>query len=251
MPEHAAPVAEAVVEEQALRGVARERDRRDALAAALVVRSPADQHRQLHRRQILRLVDEQVRERVLRAAQQLAGAQQDRDVVGVEDRQVVVGGQAVDAGRAAHVLIVVAVVVALAVTGPFHPAHALGQIAVHRALTRLVLEPHRRPVHLRRRRLDAHRPLAGLSARPPRRPSPPSRGSRASTAATRSVMIRVRLEHVLLAQRHLRGVAQQREQAPAIGQQVGPQLHRRARNALAAIARGEHARARGAARGGS
>jgi hypothetical protein len=105
--QHAAPVAETVVQEQPLRRVAGERDRRNAGAAAAAARRVADQHRQLHRRQVLRLVDEQVRERMLRAAQQLAGAQQDRDVVGVERRQVVVGRQAVDAGRAAHVLIVV------------------------------------------------------------------------------------------------------------------------------------------------
>jgi len=48
------------------------------------VATPAAEHAPLHRRQVLRLVDEQVRKAVFGTAEELIRAQQDGDVVGVE-----------------------------------------------------------------------------------------------------------------------------------------------------------------------
>ena len=173
MTEHGAPVAEAVVEEQPLRGVAGQRDRRRRASPRGDV---TDQHRQLHRRQVLRLVDEQVGERLLHAAQELVRAQQDRHVVEVQ-RGGVVLRRAGRRCRSSPRMFWSSSASSSDRRRPFDAADAFGQVAVDGALAGLLLEPHRGPVHV-----GAPAARASSLARRLRRaassPSP-SRGSRA------------------------------------------------------------------------
>jgi hypothetical protein len=142
VPQHRAPVAEAVVEKEPLGRVARQGDGRNLAGVSLVAgwRGSPDERRQLHGRQILRLVHEQVAKRRLRLAQQLIGAQEDGQVVHVQNGQVVLGALTVDTDLAAHVLVVVDLV-ALGL----HAPHVLGQIVIHGLLLGPFALPKRGP----------------------------------------------------------------------------------------------------------
>jgi hypothetical protein len=126
VPKHRAPVAETVVEEESLGRVARQGDGGNLAGIVPAGRGSPDERGQLHGRQILRLVHEQVAKWRLRFAQQLIGAQENGQIVDVQNRQIVLGALAIDADLAAHVLVVVDLV-ALGL----HAPHVLGQIVVH------------------------------------------------------------------------------------------------------------------------